>query len=26
VTMHNAKTFTDGKYMTVTTFVDASDY
>lgn len=26
VTMHNAKTFTDGKYMTVTTFVDASNY
>jgi len=26
VVLHNAKTFTDGKYMTVTTFVDASNY
>lgn len=26
VTMHNSKTFTDGKYMNVTTFIDASQY
>lgn len=26
VILHNAKTFTDGKYMTVTTFLDASNY
>lgn len=26
VIMHNAKTFTDGKFMTVKTFVDASNY